>query len=66
MNFELLPLAFKDDAQRVYHDLEVQCEGDILDIEEVEFTAFDHFVDILGIAELNHAPAGNMVLGARC
>src|SRR5580704_2491318 len=40
------------------HDLPVEDEGNILNIHQVVFHPFDHFVDAAGIAKLDHPPGG--------
>src|SRR5580693_6478265 len=40
------------------HDLPVEDERNILNIHQVVFHPFDHFVDAAGIAKLDHPPGG--------
>ena len=40
------------------HDLKVQRKRNIFDIEQIKFAAFDHLLDIFGIAKLYHSPTG--------
>src|SRR5580658_2411254 len=40
------------------HDLPVEDEGNIVNIHQVVFHSFDHFIDTAGVAKLDHPPGG--------
>ena len=54
----LFAFSSEDDPKGVQHDLPIEHEGDVLEVHEVIFHAFEHFVHVLGVTKLDHSPGG--------
>ena len=52
----LFSFALENDPQCVDHDLEIKRQGDVLNVQEIEFASFDHFFHIFSISKLHHTP----------
>ena len=58
MSYFLLPLPLKYYQNCIKHDLKINCQTHVLNIEKIIFHALDHLIYIAGVAEFYHAPTG--------
>ena len=54
----LFSLPFENNPDGMDHDLEIQRQRNIFNVQQVEFASLNHLFHIFRISELYHAPAG--------